>query len=397
MYSANSTHISSPSNTTPRRSTRRKKKRNSSSPRLADRPNTPSRLACSPYLVKLKAPISVVNGLKKTRKKKPQDHPTIRIRPLTSLDESLLPHYNNVALNEMRGTLAVYYRGTKHNWHSFDSIKQLYEDHNIKKTKANLHVKSRDVENIETILKSKREALLSRLKREIDAFEEEEDRYTQAYLQSNDSRFDEAFEKYKAIQDKFYKDQSATDSLNDQSRPSTLFGRNIENINIKNQHVHKQTKEEQYIFENSVHESEPMASTFSDEQNFDAGKIIHAAVHISSTPQPPSTLQNDRQINENYQSRLKDWNEEENEIALTALILQHKQNLLELWKIVNGFDETLQVGLPPSTSAEMDFVDDPRIPVRIQFLAHATARRRIIKSVHTISNWWYLIRSSCDV
>ena len=33
-----------------------------------------------------------------------------------------------------------------------------------------------------------------------DAFEEEEDRYTQAYLQSNDSRFDEAFEKYKQFE-----------------------------------------------------------------------------------------------------------------------------------------------------------------------------------------------------
>ena len=179
-----------------------------------------------------------------------------------------------------------------------------------------------------------------------------------------------------------------------ESRPRILFGKNIKNLNIENQHAHQQTKEEQYIFENSAVESQLMESAFSDDQNFDAGKIIHAAVHISSSHQPPPTLENDRQTNENYHSRLEDWNEEENEIALTALILQHKQNLLELWKIVNGFDETLQVGLPLSTSAEMDFVDDPRIPVRIQFLAHAFARRRIIKSVHTISNWWHLIRSS---
>ena len=50
----------------------------------------------------------------------------------------------------------------------------------------------------------------------------------------------------------FTRIKATTDSLNDQSRPRTLFGKNIKNINIENEHAHEQTKEEQYIFENSV-------------------------------------------------------------------------------------------------------------------------------------------------
>ena len=396
MSSSTSTNSFSPSSTTPRR--RRRKKRNTPSPRPVDRPNTPSRLACSPYLVKLKAPISVVHGLKRSRKKKSQDHPTIRIRPLTSLDESLLPHYNNKALNEMRATLAVYFRGTKHDWYSFDRIKTVLKDQITKNAKASTRVKSRDVENIETILKSKREALLSRLKREIDAFEEEEDRYTQAYLQSNDCRFDDAFEKYKAVRDTFYKNQNTTDSSYDEPGSKTLFGKSIKNIDIENKYAYKQTNEEQYIFDNSVDEDKPLTIAFSDDQNFDAGKIIHAAVHVSNSLQPPSTVENngDSQSSENYQSRLEDWNEEENEIALTALILQHKQRLLELWKMANGFDDILSDDMKTNNSVDMDSADGPKIPVRIQFLAHATSRRRIVKSVRTIAKWWQLVRSSYD-
>ena len=408
---------------------RRRRKRRVKSP-VPDRTDTPSRLACSPYLVKLKAPVFVNRTGKSSRsKKKKDDDPIIRIRPLTSLDESLLPHHDNVAFDNMRQTLSVYFRATKHNWYSIKHLQEIYEQNEQKLLKEKKQTKKRDLKNIEHILKIKRDSLLSRLQKEVDKFEAEEERYTNKYLKRNDKRFDESFEKYNKMKNRLQQQQqrynnNTTNSfascqddqlLKNSNGKGELFGKNVNTINMldfddkddydANNDNHNETNTEtdynKYIHSNLHNNNNNNSNTDdeaeqevinkhiipleADDNYIDRGKIIHAAVHITS----PNTMKDNYRPQKNNEQesklKLKDWNEEENENALTMLILEHTEHLLKLWNMANNNTDHVE-------GDDYSAVNDSNIPVRVQFLAHAAARKRIVRAVRNISTWWYKMK-----
>ena len=122
-----------------------------------------------------------------------------------------------------------------------------------------------------------------------------------------------------------------------------------------------------------------------DDNYIDRGKIIHAAVHITS----PNTMKDNYRPQKNNEQesklKLKDWNEEENENALTMLILEHTEHLLKLWNMANNNTDHVE-------GDDYSAVNDSNIPVRVQFLAHAAARKRIVRAVRNISTWWYKMK-----
>jgi hypothetical protein len=390
---------------------------------VADRSNTPSRLACSPYLVKLLAPGSVKKS-RPSKRETADQNPIIRIRPLTSIDESLLPHHDNVALESMRHSLSVYFRATKHIWYSVQHLKQVYEDNKQILAKEKSDIKNRNLENIENILKAKREALLSRLKQEVDAFEEEEDRYTNKFLKRNENIFDEEFKQYnrRKLEIQRQQEQQQQKQLGNQYRKnSNLFGKNVgslvntidHNGNYTSENSNRYAVPSKLIFESEEDEkiNEKEGVQFDDADDncnndnrlhnqhaipleaeddyIDRGKIIHAAVQITSQNHAPmdkysyDTLK----MGDGTAQQLEDWNEEENENALTMIIVEHTERLLKLWSLLSKSNKNNAIR-NVNISGE-----DINIPVRIQFLAHAAARRRVVKAVKIIFKWWCQMKS----
>jgi hypothetical protein len=323
--------------------------------------NRPTRRAVSPYLVVME-PVSPRpsgrRGREYGRNPRPNGRPnsagvmagsSIKFRSLSAELDRKKPAFVSPFMDQARENMAAYLHSTRGDWKSLDSLSLLFQNH-IKSTKKD---RQDNLDNLEKLLELRRENLLQRL-----------------------------------------------DAPSAEGRPKSPKPARKGEFSGGNHSLHVNfgsVGEEDRLLENIRRRLSPPAKegkTANKNVYVDNLSIINATIKLTSSPPPSNSKATPprspvaRKVRfESPRDPIRSPGSPNSAMAaqetVNSLLAEETKRLTHLWESMNGGEmhhHRLHVG---GKHASRDHV-----PLRVQFLAHASARKTLIQSVRKIETWW---------